>query len=175
MRNQIVTAAILSLLCLSHAAAQNQADLDRLGDKLSYRLETKMPGWKHKRGEPMFGSKNVIEDFWSRPNRVVKISVILHKSPAEAHETMLGFVKYAREKEQLRGLGDEAYARGDSLSKVAFRRGQFTVYVSTVADVDGDPDARMLTQVERGQREKSEIRRLSREFAKHVADAIDLP
>lgn len=175
MRNRIVTAAILSLLCLSHAAAQNQEDLDRLGDKLSHHLATKMPGWKHKRGEPMLGSKNVIEDFWSLPNRVVKVSVVPHKSAVEARDALLGFVKYDREKEELTGVGDEAYAWGYGLSNIAFRRGQFTVFVSTTASVDEDPDARSLSQVERGQREKSEIRRLSREFAKHLADAMALP
>ena len=86
MRNRIVTAVILSVLCLSHATAQNQADLDRLGDKLSYHLGAKMPGWKHKHGEPMLGSKNVIEDFWSLSNRVVKVSIVSHKSAEEAHD-----------------------------------------------------------------------------------------
>ena len=73
----------------------------------------------------------------------------------------------------LKGLGDEAAASGFEGSDLAFRRGRYTVYISSDADVDEDPDARRLSQEQRLEREKSEMRRLSREFAKHVADVLD--
>jgi len=47
--------------------------------------------------------------------------------------------------------------------------------VSTYAEVDSDPDARMMSRAQRGERERSEMKRLSKEFAKHMTDAIDAP
>ena len=116
-----------------------------------------MPGWKHKRGEPMLGSKNVIEDFWSISNRVIKISVLPHKSAEEAREALRAFVKYDREREEIKGLGDESYAWGYGLSNIVFSKGRFTFYVSTTANVDRDADARSLSQRERGERERLEM------------------
>ena len=75
----------------------------------------------------------------------------------------------------MKGLGDEAYGWGYGMSNVVFTRGKSIVYVSTYAEVDSEPEARSLSQAEKGEREKSEMRRLSREFAKHMVSAIDLP
>jgi hypothetical protein len=175
MGNRMFVALLLSVLCLSPTSAQDSSDLEIVKDKVRHHLEFKMPGWKHKRGIPMLGSRDVIEDFWSVSNRVVKISILPHKSPEEAQEVLRRFVKYDRQKEELKGLGDEAYAWGYGLSNIVFSRGRFTVYVSTTANVDEDADARSLNQSQRGDREKSEMRRLSKEFAKHMANAIDLP
>ena len=58
-------------------------------------------------------------------------------------------------------------------SDVALRRGNLTIYLSTIANVDADSDAQALTQGQRSERERSETRRLSIEFAKQVARAID--
>jgi len=85
------------------------------------------------------------------------------------------FARYSLNKQELKGFGDEAYALGYGLADVAFRRGRFTVYVSTTADVGSDPDGRTLSQSERFEREKSEMQRLSREFAKHMVSAMDAP
>jgi hypothetical protein len=134
-----------------------------------------MRQWKHKRGESIEGSKNVVIEFWSFSNRVVKVSIIPHTSADEARQALLDFVRYDRDKEEIKGLGDNAYAWGYGLSNIVFRRGRLNVYVSAYAEVDSDPDARMLSQVERGERERLEMKRLSKEFAKHMVDAIDLP
>jgi hypothetical protein len=175
MKSRIFVVLVLSGLFLGHSAAQSQSDLDMLEDKLSRHLETKMPGWKHKRGEPIQGSKNVLIEFWAFSNRVVKVSIIPQKSAEEAREKLQSFANNTREAEELRGLGDQAYTWGYAGSNVVFRRGRFAVFVSTYAEVDSDPDARMLSQSERVERERSEMRRLSKEFAKHMAAAIDLP
>ena len=99
-----------------------------------------------------------------------------HKTPDEAREAIREFVKYDREKQELNGFSDEAYAWGFGLGNVVFRRGKFNVYVSTVADVDDDADARTLSQSERDARMKSEMKRLSQEFARLVSVAlIDVP
>jgi hypothetical protein len=73
----------------------------------------------------------------------------------------------------LNGFGDEAYAWGFARSKIVFRRGKLVVYVSTRADVGAAPDERLLTQEERLEREKNQMVRWSREFAKHAAKAVD--
>ena len=83
--------------------------------------------------------------------------------------------RYSFNKEILTGIGDEAFAHGYGSSQVTFRRGKFTVYISAGVDVDADADARNLTQEQRFEREKSAMKELSTEFAKHVADAMDAP
>jgi uncharacterized protein involved in exopolysaccharide biosynthesis len=102
------------------------------------------------------------------------IQIVSHKSGHEAREALREFVQYDREKEQLKGLGEEAYAWGYGLANIAFVRGKFIVYTSSSSAVE-DSVARALTQIERVEREQSEMRRLSREFARHVSNAIDEP
>lgn len=171
----IIVFLLLGMISAVQAAAQGQLDLDGLDNKLSRHLETKMPGWNHRRGKPITGSVNVLEETWSFPNRNIKVSIVPHDSPAEARAAIREGVKYERQKEALKGLGDEAYAWGYQLANVVFTRGRFNVYVSAGADVFGDSDGRTLSESERHSRQYSEMRRLSREFAKHLVDAMDLP
>lgn len=171
----IIVFLLLTVLSPLQAVAQSPVDLDRLDEKLSSHVDTKMPGWNHRRGEPIAGSTNVLIEIWPSPNRQVNVSIIPHKSPEAARAAMREGVKYERQKEALMGLGDEAYAWGYELANVKFTRGRFNVYVSAGANVYEDLDARTLSEAERRGREYSEMRRLSREFAKHLADAIDLP
>ncbi len=175
MRIRIFAALVLSVVLVGQTFAQDLSDLDRLDTKFSQYFESIMPSWKHERVEPVLKTENVLIQFWSFPNRKVKISIVPHKSAEEAREVLQRFVKYESDRQELRGFGDEAYAWGYGLGDVAFRRGIFTVYVRTRADIDSDPDARTLTQWERFEREKSEIQRLSREFAKQMVSAIDAP
>ena len=112
---------------------------------------------------------------WGSSNRVVSISVVPHKSANEARQALIDFVKYDRRTEKLNGLGDEAFGWGYGQANVVFRRGRFNVYVNTYAEVDADPDAKTLSSEQRGERERLEMRRLSREFARHMVSAIDLP
>src|SRR5688572_27467848 len=131
---------------------------------------------KHERGEPIAGSDDsVLIEFWSFSNRKVKVSILSHDSIVDAQKTMQQHARYSFNKEILTGLGDEAYASGYGSSLVAFRRGKLTVYISTTAEVDADAEARSLTQEQRFAREKSEMNRWSREFARHVVNAIDAP
>jgi hypothetical protein len=176
MKSRIFVVLVLSGLFLSQgAAAQDESELNTLDDKFRHLVATKMPGWKHKRVAPMMHSANVRIQVWSFPNRAVKISIVPYKSAQEAGEVLRGFIKYESQKEELKGLGDEAYGWGYGRSNVVFTRGKSIVYVSTYAEVDSEPEARSLSQAEKGEREKSEMRRLSREFAKHMVSAIDLP
>ncbi len=175
MRTRIFAALALSAVLLGQSFAQDPSELDRLDTKFSQYFESIMPGWKHERVEPVMKSENVLIEFWSFSNRKVKVSILPHKSDEEAREVLQRFARYSLNKQELKGFGDEAYALGYGLADVAFRRGRFTVYVSTTADVGSDPDGRTLSQSERFEREKSEMQRLSREFAKHMVSAMDAP
>jgi|GEM_PF-1061778 len=165
---------ILSGLTLSQVVAQQQAELDRLADKINRQVETKKPEWKHRRGEPIQGSSNVYIEFWSSSNRIVKVAIVPYNSPEHAREVFRGFAKFESQKEELKGFGDSAYGWGYALSNVVFTRGKLIIYVSSYAQVDSDPDASSLTEAARGERERSEMRRLSREFAIEVLRAVDL-
>ena len=176
MKDRVIAAFVFLTLVLGHAFAQKSAELNRLDEKLARYLEKKMPEWKHERGEPIAGSDDsVLIEFWSFSNRKVKVSILLHNSVAQAEQVIQNHARYSFNKETLTGLGDEAYASGYGSSDVAFRRGKFTVYVSTAADLDAEEDARNLSQEQRFEREKAEMKRLSREFAEHVVNAMDAP
>jgi hypothetical protein len=175
MRSRILIAVALLTLLFSQAVGQDQPDLDRLDEKFTHHLESRLPGWKHERGEAMQGSTNVLIQYWSFENRRVKLAIIPQKSAQEAREKMQLVAKDMRDAKELKGFGDEAYSWGYAESNVVFRRGRFTIYVSTYAEVDSDPDARMMSRAQRGERERSEMKRLSKEFAKHMTSAVDAP
>jgi hypothetical protein len=176
MKERVLAAFVFLMLLLSYAFAQASAELDRLDEKLTRYFEKTMPDWKHERGEPIAGSgDNVLIEFWSFSNRKVKVSVLLHKSLADAQDVIQNHARYSFNKQTLTAIGDEAYASGYGSSDVAFRRGKFTGYVSTVADVDADADAQTLSQEQRVEWEKSEMQRWSRQFAQHVVSAMDAP
>ena len=60
-------------------------------------------------------------------------------------------------------------------ANVVFTRGKFVVYVEAGANIDADPEARKLTILERSDREKTEVQRLSKEFAHYTVSALDAP
>jgi hypothetical protein len=87
-------------------------------------------------------------------------------------------MKFAQEEadaQELKGFGDEAYSWGDEGSNIIFRKGKYTVFVTTIADVYRDADAPGLSREQKRERRKSEMKRLSKEVAKHAAAAIDEP
>jgi hypothetical protein len=165
---------ILVLLAVpSISMAQSHADLDKLDEKFAKYFERVMPGWKHERVEPVYKDENVLIQFWSQGNRKVKISILPHRSAEEARDVLQRGLQLNRQR--LMDFGDEAYSGGYGSANIELRRGRFTIYISTYADVDSDPDARTLNQDQRFDRQKNEMRRLSMEFAKHAVGAIDAP
>jgi hypothetical protein len=175
MKNQVLAVFVFLTLLVSQALAQQNPELDALDQKIKRNFETRIPGWKHDRVEPVTKGENVLIEFWSLGNRKVKVSILPHNSVDDAREVFKRHERYSLNKEELKGFGDEAVASGYGASDLAFRRGRYTVYIRAAADVDADADARSLSQSQRFEREKSEMRRLSREFAKHVADALEAP
>ena len=174
MRYRAVQACGILIVFLSHAFAQTQV-VDELDAKIKSYLEKTLSGWKYERVEPLRNSPDVLVQFWSSANRKVKISVMPYNSVQEAQEVFKNHKRYSLNKEPLDSVGDDAVASGYGSSDVAFRKGKYNVYISTTADVESDPDARSLTQAQIFEREKSEMRRWSRELAKHVANALTGP
>lgn len=169
---KVVSAMMLSFLCLGNCLAQVREDLDSLDDKLAQYIQTRLPGWKHERVEAIQGSAALIQ-FWSNANRKIKIAILPQRSADETRDRMKDFLRRSKEAKELAGFGDQAYSWGYAGSNVAFRRGRYTVFVNTYAEIDSDPDARTLSREQKGEREKSEMSRWSREFARIVASAID--
>jgi hypothetical protein len=166
--------ALFAVLVIGQATAQDQLDLDRMDDKFTRHLEKKMPGWKHERVEPIQGSRGVLIQTWSSPNRKIKIAVSSAKSAEEAREEMQRFMIEVKG-QPLPGLGDNAFVWGFEGSDLEVRRGRFIIDLNAGADVARDPDARMLTPAQQHARQQAEVKRIIREFAKHAVDATDLP
>lgn len=171
---RIFCALTLSFLCFGHSLAQGREDLDRLDEKVTRYIQNRLPGWKHERVEAIQGSVALIQ-FWSNANRKIKVAILPQRSAEASRATMRDFVKYTKEAKPLAEFGDEAYSWGYAGSNVVFRKGRYKIYVTTYAEVDSDNDARTLNVEQKGEREKSEMQRWSREFAKHMAAAIDQP
>jgi len=175
MKKPVFACVVFLGLLLGQVTAQTDAELSRLEEKSNRHLENKMPGWKHERGEPIRGSEGVLVDFWSFQKRKVKIEVVPYSSAQTAKDAFLQFSKYEPEREDLKGLGDDAFAWGYAGANVAFRRGRFIIYVSSYAAVESDPDARSLTPEQMDKRQRSEMKKWSKEFAKQMSTAIDQP
>jgi hypothetical protein len=154
---------------------QQESDLDQVNHKITRFVATQMPGWQYRRGTPIQGSRDVVVGIWTFPNRIVKISMMQRKSAEDARERLMNFAQEEGDARELKGLGDEAYSWGDEGSNIVFRKGKYTIYVATIADVDRDADGQALTREQKRDRRKSEMKRLSKELAKHVANAIDAP
>ena len=175
MISRVAFTLIVFGICCGHGGGQGHPDLDKLDEKVKKHFERVLPGWMYKRGTPIVETENVLIQFWYSPNRAVKIAVIPHRSGDEAREAVRDFIKYERTPEIVKDIGDEAYAWGYGASNIAFRRGRLVFYVSSRADVDADADARTLSREQRFDKEKTERRRLSVQFAKHAMDAADAP
>src|ERR1041385_2983954 len=145
-----------------------EPDLDQLDVKLKSHIGKNMPGWSYRRIEPIQGSSGVSVDFWFTSNRNVKISTVAYLSAERAKTVLQDFAKYEPNREELKGFGEDAFSWGYGHSNVVFRRGRFIIYVSTYADVASDSDVQSLTREQKNQRERSEMKRLSVECARHA-------
>ena len=84
-------------------------------------------------------------------------------------EEIQRFGQSIKERKQLTEIGDEAFASGLYDSNMTLRRGRYVIYVSTVVYVEDDADARNLSEAELETRRKSEVQRITREFAKQLS------
>jgi hypothetical protein len=175
MKYQTLRLILFFGLVFSPATAQ-QADVDRLDEKLRHHLEMKMPGWSYQRIQPIEGSKGVLLQTWKIQNRAVSISVVQEKSAQTAKEAIQRLANDPSTHAQpVPGIGEEAYVWGFQNRQIVFRKGRNLVYVEAGADVENDPDARALSPSQRKAREESEVKRWRGEFSKHVLNVLDQP
>ena len=158
---------------LGQATAQDRNELDKLDEKFSRYFEKAMPGWKHERVEPAVPTENVLIQFWSASGRKVKMSIMPHSSAAEARTALQNFLKYEGDKETLNNHGDEAYAWGYGHSRIVIRKGRYLLFISSTATIGLRPEERMLSDSDRFELMKSEMRRWTRAFSDHAKKAIE--
>ena len=168
MKTLISVAVILAALA-SVAVGQGKADVDRLGEKIASQLESRLSSWHYRRVEPFGPSSNIVVQSWSSTNRIVKVTVAIRESVADAKKEFRSFLQFRREPQELTGFGDEAFAPERDGSDVVLRRGRYVIYISTVAEVESDSDARNLSPVELETRRKTEVQRIGKEFAKQLS------
>ncbi|MGH9906016.1 MAG: hypothetical protein ACRD8U_10615 [Pyrinomonadaceae bacterium] len=173
MKYRLLLAVVLSALSFMDVLGQGDVDLDSLDHKIKQHLQSNILGWTHRRGQPITGSGNVLIEKWSSPNRGIKISIVPYKSAARAQEVIRHFLEFDKDVQEVKEIGNEAYAWGWEGTNLVFRKGKYLVYLSAGYDADSDPDLRMLEPNEKRRRQIQEIRRINKEFAKHVATAVD--
>lgn len=156
--------ALLLVASLSFPAQSNTQQLSRVADRIATAVSGRLPGWRRTSVSPLSGPKGgraaaaaqhdeVIVEQWRNGSSIVKLTIMRHPSANDAVKA----IRIVAEDPRMRGnrsdLGDEGYvwsARGE----VAFRRGNITVYVSTVGSDAASEEA------------------ASDEFAKAVAEGL---
>lgn len=173
MKTLIVAGLILAMLTV--VQSQGKVDLDALSEKISTQLESKFPGWQHRRVEP-FGTpeSKVVVQGWGVPNRNVQIAIAVRESVDAAMKEIRSYLEFRREPKTLTGFGDEAFRPEPNGPQVVLRRGRYVIYISTVIFIEEDADAQSLTKSEQQARQKTEVERILNEFATHMS-AIELP
>ena len=169
-----INVALMVATLASVTVGQGKADVDRVGEKISKQLESRLAGWHYKRVEPFGPSSNIVVQSWSTTNRIVKVTVAIRESVEDAKKEIRSFLQFRREPQELSGFGDEAFAPERDGPDIVLRRGRYVIYVSTVADIDSEADARNLSKAELETRRKSEIQRIGKEFARQLS-SIELP
>jgi hypothetical protein len=168
MKTLINFALVLATLA-SVAVGQGKADVDRLGEKIAKQLESRLAGWHYKRVEPFGPGSTIVVQSWSTTNRIVKVTVAVRESVEDAKKEIKSYLQFRREPEQLTGFGDEAFAPERNGSNIVLRRGRYVFYISTVADIDDEPDVRNLSRAELETRRKAEVQRIGKEFARQLS------
>ena len=168
MKTLLNVALILTMLA-SVAVGQGKTDVNRLAEKISSQLESRLPGWRCRRVEPFQPSSTILVQMWTSENRIVKVAVAIRESVEDAKKEIRSFLEFRRDPQELTGFGDEAFAPERGGSDVVLRRGRYVIYISIVAHVEEDEDARTLSKVELETRLKSEVQRIGKEFAKQLS------
>ena len=157
-------ALVLSAVALIPTRGQQSGRLTTLGDTIVTSIQAAKPEWKYESVPGMNHSDEVIVQQWTSKDESVRVSIVPHVSAAQAAEAMKDLDRDGGNKEKLQGLGDDgglSWGRGT----VSFRKQELTIHVSAVITT---PTADLKVAAENLKRE----RRLCKEFARLVADAI---
>lgn len=159
---------VLYLSALPVAGAQDvPSSLPRVAKALECAQQESTFGWKVERVEPIAGSGNVLIQMFVSAGRRVKVSIIYHRSEAVAIVTMRGAADNSAK--AIQDLGDEAYSWGYS-EAITFRKGNLTVSVSALSDIDY-----LLPAL--GETEKTNLKRIeeiaiNKSFARSLASVL---
>ncbi len=151
-----LAAAILAVISTNLRAQSKTAELSDIVDKLSRSVDEQLPGWTHQSVTPIEGSKNVIIEQWNCAAKTVRVVIISHSSSEEAIEKTRGFVVDMKATPDVPDVGDEGYSWGTNAS-IVFRKRHLTVNVNAQGD------------------DLKDEKKLSKQFARLVADAISAP
>ena len=172
-----VALIVLSLLAFGAGPWSGAEDvpppraLVKVSEALDCAKGLSMEGWTRERVRPIDGSEGALVDVWSSAGRRVKVSVLYHRSEADAVESLKRLASGGMAK-KIPGLADEAYSHGYA-DEIALRKGNITAFVSAVSDID-----RLLPALEGD--EGSALRRseqvaLNKNFARIMATILNDP
>ena len=169
-RSALILVVIL-ILPIPFRAQNLSPDLVDVGAKLDSAFDENMRGWKRERGSPIRPGENVLIEFWTRCDRRVKVSVLTHASDAQANKSIEDFARYYSSKSKLDDIGDLAFTGGYG-SSVAFRRGHWSVFVSTEV-----VDLMLLSigEAQRTQLQRSEQAATNKMIARFVDETLKCP
>lgn len=168
LRNRFSHLILLPLLlasAVSNVAAQsNEAELERVSQRVVSLVARKKPDWKHDVVPPMQPAKLVLIHNWSGTRIVIdketkeewpvqlrmRVAITQYESVEQAHATIeqpfqRGMLREVGPKPVLLAIGDEGYKWGFRYTNIAFRRGRYVFNISGVALPDlGEDDKRGL-------------------------------
>lgn len=142
--------------------------LKKIAESLEPAMKERLPEWEFERAPALFGSPTVLIEFWSLRGRKVKVSILLHSSELEASEAIRKFVAAEHMKQNISGIGDEAYTWGYE-NAVAFRKRNLTVYVSANSQIPAEATS---NQADQSKLERDEESALNKSFARIISNAL---
>ena len=107
--------------CLSQTWATS---IEKLAYAFEQLIQKEEPGWTFKRIEPVFKDEDVIIEQWSLDTGSVRVSIVPHKSPAQASEVLQNFVRIMKPQERQFDVGEEGYSWGFGGSVVRLYSGK---------------------------------------------------
>lgn len=153
---KMLFAFTLAFLCVQpgNVAAQKTTELDTISEKIQSAISQAMPEWKCRRGEPITGKNSVVIMSCRFCEAGVVVSVIRLASVDEAAKRFHDGGRFERDRENVSGIGEEAYAHGFRKASFVFRRQNLIVSVSISAE------------------DMQDMEKISKRFAEIVSDAL---
>ena len=165
MKPCLIAVIALSLFTSAAVAShtQNTAELAALADKVVSSVQGQKPDWEYQSIQPITGSNDVILQQWTLDNQSIRIAITSYKSAQDAAAAISQLAREGPATERSQGLGDEGITWGRGV--VSFRKRNFTI------DVSATNNKPTLDRSELN-KNATEERKLAKEFARMVADAI---
>jgi hypothetical protein len=170
----LATVILLAIPSFTNAqkikAGEDLRPYNWVAEVIAKAIKEELPDWKHKSIPPINSdglnnfSQEVLIDQWASSEGSVRIVLFLHSSEYDAKNAFKKFTADVKANESLPDVDTEAVAWGINKS-IAFRRGNYAVYISSIAlNIPGD-------DVSSDQRSREEAK-LNKRFAKIVVKAL---